>query len=56
MGMYLDYSEQVTLKVSIIKYLYSVLQYLPEHLVTTAATLAYDQLFKICDEGETQYL
>ena len=54
--MDLDYSKQVTVKLSMIKYLDSVLQEFPDHLVTTAATPEFDHLFKIRDESETQYL
>ena len=44
------------MKSFMIKYLYSVLQDLPEHLGTTTATPRADHLINVCDEGETQYL
>ena len=49
----LDYSKQVTVKESMIKYLGSVLQEFPEHLDTTASTPSADHLFIVQDEGET---
>ena len=42
--MDLHYSEQVTVKLSMINYPYSVLQEFPYHLVATAATLEADHL------------
>ena len=49
--MDLDHVKQGKLKSFMIKYLYSVLQELPEHLVTTTATPRADHLIKVCDEG-----
>ena len=54
--MYLNHSEQGTVKLYMIKYLYSVVQELPYYLVTTAVTLADDHLLKVQNEGKTQYL
>ena len=56
MVMYLNYSEQGTVKVYMIQYLYIVLQYFPEHLGPAAATLSADHLFKVRDESEKHYL
>ena len=48
--MDLDYIKQGTVKVSMIKFLDSVLQEFSENLVTTAATPESDQLFMASDE------
>ena len=47
----LDYSEQETVNVSMIKYLGGVLQEFPEHLGTTVSNPAADHLFRVRDEG-----
>ena len=53
LGMNLDYRKQVTVKVSMIKYLDIFLQELLEHLITTSATLEAYHLFTLGDEVET---
>ena len=55
-GMYLNYIDQETVKLSMIKYLYSVLQELPENLGATKVSPAAEHLFKVCNERKTQYL
>ena len=55
-GMELYYIKQVTVKLSMIKYLDSVIQYFSNHLGTNAATLKADHLFEVCNEGKKQYL
>ena len=54
--VYLEYSKQGTLKLSMIKYVYSVLQEFPEYLGATTSTPAADHLFKVRNESETRYL
>ena len=46
-SMYLYYIEQVTLKLSMIKYLDSVLQEVPYHLGKITATLEANHLFTV---------
>ena len=46
-GMDLDYRKQITVNISIIKYLGSVVKYLPDRLGTTTATLESDHFFKL---------
>ena len=50
LGIYLDYSDQGRVKVSIIKCLDSVLQEFPYNLGATVATPDADNLFKVCDD------
>ena len=54
--MYLDYSGKLTVKVSIIRYLYIFLQEFPENLGVTSATPAADRPFKVKNDSKTQYL
>ena len=56
LGMDLDYIEQATVKLSMIKYLDSVLQEFPEHFGMTAVTPEFDYLFNVRNESKTQYL
>ena len=50
----LDYSEEIIVKVSIIKYLNNVLHELPEHLGTSASPPAAEHLFKVIPESKTK--
>ena len=54
--MDLYYRKQVTVKSSMIKYLYSVLQEFPENLGKNSATSVADHFFTVHNEGETWYL
>ena len=56
LAMDIEYIYQGIVKVSLIKYMDSVLQELPEQLGTTASTLAADHLFTVYKEAKTQYL
>ena len=54
--MDLAYSKQGTMKLSMIKYLDTVLQDFPENLGLTAVTLAVAHLFKVRNDVKTKYL
>ena len=56
LGMDIKYSKQGTVKLSMIKYLDSVIQEFPENLGATAITKVAEPLFKVRDDRKTQYL
>ena len=56
LGMYLDYSEEVILKLSEIKCLNNLLRGLPKHLGTSEPLLDAEQIFKVRPESEAKYL
>ena len=52
LGIDLDYRKQVTVKVSMIKYLDSPLEEFPEQLGKTAATPTANHIFTVRDKGK----
>ena len=54
LGMDLDYSEEVILKVSMIKYLNNILREFPKTLETLASSPADDHIFKVIPYIETK--
>ena len=56
LGIDLDYSDQVMVKFSTIRYLDSVLQEFPDNLGATEANPASYHLFNVRDDRETRYL
>ena len=55
-GMELDYSEEVSVKVSMIKYTGKILRSFPENIVGIVESPAVEHLFKVRDEKEEKYL
>ena len=51
LGMDLEYSKEVTVKLSMIKYLDIVQQEFPENLITNASTSGADYLLEVHNEG-----
>ena len=56
LGMDLDWSRDGVFIVSMIKYLQKIIDDFPEEIRTTRATPANENLFKIREEGEQQFL
>ena len=56
LGMDLDFSEEVSVKVSMIKYTGKILRTLPENIVGSAVSPAAEHLFKVRCEKEAKCL
>ena len=56
LGMELDYSEEGSVKVYMIKYTGKILRYLPEKIVGSEASPAAEHLSKVRDEKGAKYL
>ena len=56
LGKDLDYSEKVSVKVSMIKYTGKILRLSPKNIVGSAASPAAENLFKVGNEKDAKYL
>ena len=55
LGMDLDYTEEGSVKVSMVRYTGKVLRDFPERITGSAASPAQDHLFKVRDESDPNY-
>ena len=56
LGMYLDYSYTVVIKVSMIKYLQKVLEESPKYLIGISSTSTVDHMFRVMGKEEAKFL